>query len=79
MVDFKKAISEYYEREISLAKDFVEYYKNQIDMFTERGDEKNAKYYKSMLDMYHIPHLRKLEESLERCIEHNKKVGEEND
>ena len=48
-------------------------------MFTERGDEKNAKYYKSMLDMYHIPHLRKLEESLERCIEHNKKVGEKND
>lgn len=78
-VFYEETAEEYYERKISLAKGFVEYYKDKIAMCIKRRDKKEGEYYKSMLDMYYLPDLKELEESLERCVEHNKKVCEEND
>lgn len=78
-VFFAETAEDYYERRTTYIRDAVNFYKDIIDKYIERGESDKAEYCKAMLDMYHIPHLRKLEESLERCIKHNKKVGEEND
>ena len=76
---YSETAEEYYDRRIMFAKDFVEYYKNKINMHIESGDKKKAKYCRFILYMYRIPRLRKLEKALKRCVEHNKTVGEEND
>lgn len=73
-VFYEETVEDYYERKIMLAKDHVERYKNKINMYIENGDKKKAGYYKFILDAYRVPHLRKLEEALKRCIEHNKMV-----
>lgn len=78
-VFYEETAEEYYERKTIYIRDVVNFYKDKIDQYIERGDSNKAEYCKAMLDMYHIPYLRKLEDALKRCIEHNKKVGEEND
>lgn len=78
-VFYEETAEDYYERKIIFAKRYVKNYEDKIAMCIEHGDKKGAEYYKLMLDMYYLPDLRELEESLKRCLEHNKKVGEEND
>ena len=78
-VFYEETAEDYYERKIVLAKDFVEYYNDKMIRCMDRGDEKAANHYKKMLDIYYLPDLRELEEALELCVKHNKKVGEEND
>ena len=78
-VFYEETAEDYYERKIIYIRDVVNFYKDKIDQYIERGDSKNAEYCKAVLDIYLLPKLKELEESLKRCIEHNKKVGEEND
>lgn len=78
-VFYEETAEDYYERKIMLAKDFVEYYNDKMIRCMDHGDEKAANHYKKMLDIYYLPDLRELEEALELCVKHNKKVGEEND
>ena len=78
-VFYEETAEDYYERRIIQIRDVANFYKGKIDQCIERGDSKNAEHYKAMLDIYLLPKLKELEESLERCIDHNKKVGEEND
>lgn len=78
-VFFAETAEDYYERKIINIRDIVNFYKDKIDQYIERGDSKNAEYYKAILDIYLLPKLKELEKALKRCIEHNKKVGEENE
>lgn len=78
-VFFAETAEDYYERKIINIRDIVNFYKDKIDQYIERGDSKNAEYCKAVLDIYLLPKLKELEESLKRCIEHNKKDGEESD
>lgn len=78
-VFYEETAEDYYERKIINIRDIVNFYKDKIDQYIERGDSKNAEYCKAVLDVYLLSKLKELEESLKRCIEHNKKVGEEND
>ena len=75
-VFFEETAEDYYEREILDQKCVVAYYKEKIELYIEYGENDNAEYYKNMIDMYEVPQLRELEKALERCVEHNKKVGE---
>lgn len=78
-VFFAETAEDYYERRIINIRDIVNFYKDKIDQYIGRGDNDNAEHYKAMLDMYHLPELKELEKALKRCVEHNRKVGEEND
>lgn len=76
-VFFAETAENYYERRIVFAKNFVEYHKDKINQSTLNGDKTGAEHYKKMLDIYYLPDLRELEEALELCVKHNRKVGDE--
>ena len=78
-VFYEETAEDYYERKIIYIRDVVNFYKDKIDQYIERGDSKNAEYCKAVLDIYLLPKLKELEKALKRCVEHNKTVGEEND
>ena len=76
---YEETAEDYYEKKIIYIRDVVNFYKDKIDQYIERGDSKNAEYCKAVLDIDLLPKLKELEKALKRCLEHNKKVGEEND
>lgn len=78
-VFYEETVEDYYERRIINIRDIVNFYKDKIDQYIGSGDSKNAEYCKAVLDIYLLPKLKELEESLERCVGHNKKVGEVDD
>ena len=76
---FGETAESYYKRKIACEKEYVELYTKMMNYHIEKNQKETAEDCKIMRDSYYLPRLKTAEKALERCIEHNRKVGEEDE